>query len=366
MFSGKIAFENMNHHQLITAVYILKKRPEFDSTFPKKLREKIELGWSYKPKDRCKLDDFYEVLLEMKIPSLSIQSKNIIKMGQTRPVSMAEQADHAQTQLLAYSPMIEMKWPTQDEKTHNLIKEMITNMCNSSSFAKIFSDTIVNAMLQIPKHRFVDMIAFKSASKEKDNDECLKSVYHHAQALRASQTQNMSSTEITAAQLSLIPLNSGDRVLFLGAKGGYIQTIAAQVVGFQGQVWICSQDNQGLQHVENVLKNHVPTILQQIIKCVLVSKIDDASQVKRALQQHLNSAEQYFNTIHICGAISQESLENFQELLQIEGQLLAPININANNQKFTILHKTRDPNIGQITFNKRILNDWGIIFGPVL
>jgi len=37
MFSGKIAFENMNPHQLLAAVYLHKKRPNFDAAFPQKL-----------------------------------------------------------------------------------------------------------------------------------------------------------------------------------------------------------------------------------------------------------------------------------------------------------------------------------------
>ena len=170
-------------------------------------------------------------------------------MGETIGVSIIEQASNTQMKLLAYSPMIEMKWATQSEQNKTLIEKMIDEMRKSSSFAKIFSLTIVNAMLQVPKHLFVDMTIFKKTMKLNDNNECLNSIYKPSQALRASETQNMSSTEITCAQLSLIPLNSGDRVLFLGAKGGYIQTIAAQIVGFQGQVWICSQDAEGLKHV---------------------------------------------------------------------------------------------------------------------
>jgi len=366
MFSGKIAFENMNPHQLLTAVYLHKKRPDFDSTFSKKLREKIELGWAHEAKERCKLEDFLQVLLEMKNPSISSPDKQTPSMGETIRVSTVEQADNTQMQSLAYSPIVEMKWATQNEQTKLLIEKMINEMRQSSSFAKIFSNTIVNAMLQVPKHLFVDMTVFKNVTKIKDNNECLNTIYKYSQALRVSQTQNMSSTEITCAQLSLIPLNAGDRVLFLGAKGGYIQAIAAQTVGFQGQVWICSQDNEGLQHVEDVLKNHVPTILRQIIKCVLVNNVQDANEVKQGLERHIKPIEQYFSTIHVCGAISQDSLQPFQQLLKVEGQLLAPININENNQKFTILHKTRDQISGQITLNKRILNDWGIIFGPVL
>jgi protein-L-isoaspartate O-methyltransferase len=351
---------------LLTAVYLRKKRPDFDPTFPKKLRETIELGWSHEVADRCKLDDFLQVLLEMKNPSISLPNKQTPSMGKTIGVSIVEQADNTQMKSLAYSPMIEMKWPTQNEQTKLLIEKMINEMRKSSSFTKIFSDTIVNAMLQVPKHLFVDMTVFKSSTKINDNNECLNTIYKYSQALRPSQAQNMSSTEITCAQLCLIPLNSGDRVLFLGAKGGYIQTIAAQTVGFQGQVWICSQDNDGLQHVENVLKSHVPPILRQIIRCVLVNNVQDANEVKQGLEQQIKPIEQYFNTIHVCGAISQDSLEHFQKLLKIEGQLLAPINIDEKNQKFTILHKTRDPISGQVTLNKRILNDWGIIFAPVL
>ena len=366
MFSGKTAFENMSPHQLLTTVYLLKKRPDFDSTFPQNLREKIELGWSHEANQRCALDDFLQVLLEMKNPSVSMSGKGIILKRDAINVSIAEQADHTQMTSLPYSSITEMKWTSQNEQIQELIKKMVDDMSKSSSFSRIFSDTIINAMLQVPKHLFVDMNVYKTTTKTNDDVQCLKSIYNYAQALRASQTQNMSSTEITCAQLCLIPLNSGDRVLFLGGKGGYIQTIAAQIVGFQGQVWICSQDEQGLRHVENVLKNHVPPILRQVIKCVLVNNIQNANEVKERLEGHLRSTVQYFNAIHICGAISQDALENFQQFLKVEGQLLAPINMDEKNQKFTILHKTRNRSSGELTLNKRILNDWGIIFAPVL
>ncbi|CAF1676585.1 unnamed protein product [Adineta ricciae] len=339
------------------------QRPGFDSTFPIKLREKIESGWSYKPADRCKLNDFLQVLLQMKNPS-SIRQHSPI--GETTGVTMLEQANHVQKKLLDYSPIIEMQWATQTDQIKSLIENMVKEMRQSSSFSKIFPDTVINATLQVPKHLFVDMKVFKSITKINDDNQCLAKIYQYKEALRASQEQNISSTEITCTQLSLIPLNSGDRVLFLGAKAGYIQTIAAQTVGFQGQVWICSQDEQGLQHIGNVLKDHVPAILKQIIKCVSVKNVQNASDVKQALEKHIKPAEDYFNVIHVCGAIPQDSLETFQKLLKIEGQLLAPINIDENNQKFTILHKTRDHVTGQIKLNKRILHDWGIIFAPVL
>jgi len=117
MFSGKIAFENMSPHQLLTAVYLHKKRPAFDAVFPKKLREKIELGWSHEAKERCKLDDFLQVLLEMKNPSVLLTDKQTPSMGETIRVSTVEQADNTQMKSLAYSPIIEMKWATQNEQT---------------------------------------------------------------------------------------------------------------------------------------------------------------------------------------------------------------------------------------------------------
>lgn len=247
MFSKKIAFENLSPHQLIAAVCVKQQRPGFDSTFPMKLREKIEPGWSHEPADRCKLNDFLQVLLQMKNPSSIRQGSPI---GETTGVTMLEQANHVQKGLLDYSPFIEMQWATQTVQIKSLIEKMVKEMRKSSSFTEIFPDTIINATLQVPKHLFVDMKVFKSATKINDDNECLAKIYEYNKALRASQEQNISSTEITCAQLSLIPLNSGDRVLFLGAKAGYIQTIAAQIVGFQGQVWICSQDNK----VFNMLK----------------------------------------------------------------------------------------------------------------
>lgn len=366
MFSGKIAFENMNPHQLLMAVAVHKKRPEFDPNFPKQLREKIVLGWAHEPKDRCQLDDLLRVLLDIKSSSTSSSGKQSPTIGETIRVSIVEQAGHTQMKSLAYSPIIDMKWATQNDQTKSLIEKMIGEMRQSSNFTKIFSETVVSAMLQVPKHLFVDMNLFKKTTNTTDTNECLQSIYKYSQALRATEKQNMSSTEITCAQLSLIPLNSGDRVLFLGAKGGYIQSIAAQIVGFQGQVWICSQDSPGLQHVENVLKTHVPAIIRQTIRCILVSNIQNANEVKQTLEKHHKPIEQYFDSIHVCGAISPDALDHFQQLLKIEGQILAPINIDKDTQKFTILHKTRSSTSGQATLNKRILNDWGIIFGSVL
>lgn len=366
MFSGRLAFEDMNPHQLLMAVCILKQRPEFDGKFPSKLREKIELGWSFEPKDRCKLDDFLQVLLEMKNPSISSANLKPPTIKEVSAVSVREQAGNVLVTSLPYSSVVEMQWPAVTNQTKSLIEKMINEMIKSSSFTKIFSQTILNAMLQVPKHLFVDMNLLKSYMKLADEKQCLDMIYQYGKALRACQTQNISSTEITCAQLSLIPLNSGDRVLFLGAKGGYIQTIAAQTVGFQGQVWICSQDNEGLEQVRNVLQTHVPNILQTFIKCILVEDIQDANEVKQTLKKQIGSINEYFNCIHVCGAIPQKSLEYFQQLLQIEGQILAPVNINEETQKFTILHKTRDASSGQTNLNKRILNDWGIIFGAVL
>ena len=366
MFSGQLAFPNMTPNQLLMAVCIRKRRPDFDENFPKGLKEKISLGWSHEAKGRCPLDDFLPVLLAMKNPKISVNEKQVATVGETIRVSMVEQATDTQNKSLAYSPIIEMQWPTQSAQTKASIRKMIAEMCQSSSFTKIFSKTVVNAMLQVPKHCFVDMKVFKETMKITDENECLKKIYLPAQALRTSPTQNMSSTEITCAQLSFIPLNSGDRVLFLGAKGGYIQTIAAQVVGFQGQIWLCSQDEQGLEHVQNALQGHVPVILRQLIRCVSVSNIQNAQLVREALEQHSKPMNDYFDAIHVCGAIPQEALENFQQLLKVEGQLLAPINVDEKNQRFTILHKTRDSRSGQVQLNKRVLNDWGIIFGPVL
>ncbi len=90
----------MNPHQLLAAVYLHKKRPDFDATFAQALREKIELGWSHDAKDRCKLDDFLPVLLKMKNPSISSPNQQTPSMGETIRVSMIEQADNTQMQLL--------------------------------------------------------------------------------------------------------------------------------------------------------------------------------------------------------------------------------------------------------------------------
>ena len=367
MFSGKVAFENLHPNQLIVALYVKKQRPSFDDQFPQELQEKITRGWSHEPQDRCSLNDYLEVLLKMR--KMMNESMPIIEPKPANPIctiSMLEQANEIQTKSLAYSPMIDMNWSSQGQETKALMEKMITEMTKSSSFSKIFPQIILNATKQVPKHLFVDMNILKKAHGINEDKVCLELIYAYSKAIRASETQNMSSTEISCAQLSLIPLNPGERILFLGAKGGYIQTIAAQIVGFQGEVWICSQDRQGIDHVKNLMNLHVPPIIKQIVRCILVDEVQNANKLKIDLARHIPSIEQYFNTIHVCGAIPQETLDDFQELLKVEGQLLAPIKVDDQTQRFTILHKTRDSNSGKIIFQKRILTDWGVIFAPVL
>ncbi|CAF1666487.1 unnamed protein product, partial [Didymodactylos carnosus] len=182
--------------------------------FPNDLRKEIELGWSDVPEQRCKLEDFQKVLLETKSPLLPAKQN----VETTTRISTIDQADDVQSNLLAYSPITNMKWPAQNEKTRKYLEKMINDMRKSSSFSKIFSDVIINAMLQVPRHLFVDMNVFKENTKLKTDEECMDFIYAYSKALRASGTQNMSSTEITCAQLCLVPLNAGDRALFLGAK----------------------------------------------------------------------------------------------------------------------------------------------------
>lgn len=366
MFSGKLAFETMTPNQLIFAICLKKQRPEFDGNFPKLLEEQIVRGWSHEPDDRCKLDDFLQVLLKMKTstvaPSPVLTNKT---KDNTSSLSMTQQAKETQINALPSSLLIEMQWPSQDDKTKKLNNLMIDNMMKSSSFAKIIPETIIKATRRVPKHVFVNLDVAKKCHSLKDETSCLELIYNYSKPIRATEKQNMSSTEICCAQLSLIPLNAGMRVLFLGAKGGYIQSIAAQIVGFQGQVWICSQDKEGLEHVKEVMKNHVPTILQQIVRCVSTDQVQNGSDVQEKLGQQILVTENYFDIIHVCGSIPQVSLDTFQRLLKTDGQLLAPINVDEQSQKFTIVHKVRDPKTGETLMKKRIIEDWGVIFGPV-
>lgn len=362
MFSGQIAFPTLTPHQLMMTVYVQKKRPTIDSAFPERLKKKIELGWSHDAKDRCKLKDFLDTLLEMQH---ALQSSDKTPIMETVGVTMIEQANTTQKNLLHYSRTIEMKWPTQNEETKARIDNMIKKMRESSSFRDSINNNIINATLQVQKHLFFDMSEFKKLNEIQDDKLCLDQIYNYAKPQRVSRAQNMSSTEITCAQLSLIPLNAGDRILFLGAKGGYIQTIAAQIVGLQGEIWICSQDNEGIEQIENVCRTHIPIILKQIIHCVLVTDIQDFSEIKKGLEPHIESIDEYFNAILICGSISENMLDKFEQLITMEGQLLAPVNVNGKNQKFTIFHKSRNNASGQVTFNKRVLNDWSVIFQAV-
>jgi protein-L-isoaspartate O-methyltransferase len=58
--------------------------------------------------------------------------------------------------------------------------------------------------------------------------------------------------------MSLFKISPGDRILFVGAKGGYIQSIAAEMVGGTGNVFAYSVDYETLKRNEDSLLSLPP------------------------------------------------------------------------------------------------------------
>ena len=68
--------------------------------------------------------------------------------------------------------------------------------------------------------------------------------YTYNKAMGATKHSNESSPEIIGSQLSLVKIETGASVLLVGGKGGYINSLVAQIVGINGKVVTASANKE--------------------------------------------------------------------------------------------------------------------------
>lgn len=291
-------------------------------------------------------------------------------------------------------PVMDLPWPADElAATQPLRDAMVDRLQAASSFAHVCSPTVLRVMRHVPRHVFVSLERISQfVLGRAPPDACLRLAYDMARPWPACATQNSSSPEVIAAQLSLVPLNAGDRVLFLGAKGGYIQALACQITGFNGQVWICSADPPGLRNVCDKFRAHVPDVLSRSVRFAQADTLESADAIEAALRRAVTCEEGAllsepgalaerplqagpgprggfagaFNAILVCGATEVPPVY-LARLLAPDGHALVPVDTQAaghEGQVLTIIHQ-RGGGAGEHAVEVRELKDWGVRFGRV-
>src|SRR5262249_5236907 len=115
-------------------------------------------------------------------------------------------------------------------------------------------------MQVVPRHLFVEpnrMPGFLS-KKSLTEVEIVSAVYRYNAAMPATTVSNESSPEIVGSQLSLTAILPGQSVLLVGIKGGYIQSLVAQLVGINGQVITLSTQEVALRICRERVEKYSP------------------------------------------------------------------------------------------------------------
>ena len=103
----------------------------------------------------------------------------------------------------------------------------------------------------------------------------------------------------TCVQLSLVQLNTGMDVLIVGGKGGYINSLVAQVVGFNGSVVTASSNASILDICETRVERRSP--LARIMQWRQIDHVSPPDLILEAFQ----SGKTRFHAVIYCGAIPE-------------------------------------------------------------
>jgi len=189
---------------------------------------------------------------------------------------------------------------------------------------------VIDTMLRVPRHIFV-----RDPKSEP---------YNSKKPFKVSKYQTESAPNVIALMLSMFPILPGDNILFIGAKGGYIQSLTAEIIGYQGKITVLSSDEEAISYNKEICKK---TPYHSIIKWKLVN---DPMNYKNALE------DAPYNSIFICGRIS--SIPKYHlALLDEKGYLIAPIG-DEENQIFSIIERSED------NYKIKEIEDFKLIFGP--
>ncbi|GAB4310132.1 MAG: hypothetical protein Kow0069_10070 [Promethearchaeota archaeon] len=233
----------------------------------------------------------------------------------------------------------------EDSDYARRLRERMVEQIARSEMGEWTSRRVLRAMLEIPRHAFANLEFFKGVTSPLDRD-LLDYVYNRHKAMPVTELTNSSAPEVVALMLSLFRLDEGDRVLFVGAKGGYIQCLAAHVVGPEGEVVVLSTDREAVRRNAELCEC---TPFGRQITWIEANTL-------RVTKPVIERAP--FDSVFVCGAVPEIPAE-YLALLTSRGSLVAPVGEDLRTQTFTVVERDGDQ------FRAKEVTDFKFVFGPV-
>jgi len=359
MFSGVPAEQSLGSTMLQIIFAVSKgKRPQIPQQFPSALRPLIERGWAQDPAARAGLKEFRVALLSM-INATSSTLPQTQHPQNSKRVSKLDQSEQV-AKVSFPLPVLFLKWNSDCEMLNSaqLRIAMIEDLKTKSNMKNIINNSVLSVMKVIPRHLFVEekrMAAFAGGGSRLSQQELVTASYLYCKPIPATMDTNESSPEIIGTQLSLTEIIQGHSVLLVGMKGGYIQSLVAQLVGLNGSVVTVTSNRTAMDVCRDRVNMFCP--FKSIIKWIQVNDVNNPKNVVSDMQKN----QMLFHTIIYCGSVDIFPTEVIS-ILHTNGNvsIMAPVKTGSGDGKQLQLYLRREG----IPEHKTI-TDFGVLFEDV-
>ena len=347
MFSGQPSSqESDTMHKTMT--YVIARRitkiPD-DFKVPVCLHSVIERGWDATSDKRPSLSEYRSamktLIKEPTLPVMQMVQKNVTKQQQAQEMAYVNIA----------IPLQAMSWNASCEilNSKQLRSEMIDNIKSKSNMASLINDSVLSAIKVVPRHIFIEVKRLQHGSQT-SQQEVVNTAYIYNKPIPATMNSNESSPEIIGTQLSMTEIIQGQSVLLVGIKGGYIQSLIAQLVGIHGSVATVTADDASMNVCRDRVNLYCPW--KSNINWIKVANIKDRGGIVTQLKRQ----SKLYHTVIYCGAVEKFPQE-MKELLHDAGDvsIMAPVK-EAGGMRFQLYQRR-----GKVA-ELRTITDFGVIF----
>jgi len=347
MFSGHPRAENISQPLMKAMMAVIEgKCSKIPVGFPVPacLHGVIERGWNKDPDVRPALSEYRSAMKtlireEPESPVPRIVQRNVTRKQQAQEMACVNIA----------VPIQAMSWSSSCEvlNSRELRFKMIDDIKAKSNMKSMIHESVLNAMKVVPRHLFIEASRLGGASSRQD---VVNTAYVYCKPIPATAKSNESSPEIIGTQLSMTEIIQGQSVLLVGVKGGYIQSLIAQLVGINGSTVTVTAEEASMSVCRDRVNQHCP--FDSNVDWVKVCNMADRSGIVEQLKRR----KQMFHTNHLLRLGGGLSV-GMKELLHDVGNvsIMAPVKSGEDTRFQLYLRRGKETELRTVT-------DFGVIF----
>ncbi|KAL0246830.1 hypothetical protein GEMRC1_008036 [Eukaryota sp. GEM-RC1] len=320
LISQQRVFNGLNMMQVMLAVFMQNTRPDIPDNVPSLLRPFIDAGLSRKPSDRPSAADFITVIDQI-LETPNAPHRRVINRSIFSTVDEAIAVNRIEPTL----PVVGTCWESDLEVGTSVDRRMdMVNAIREKVSSSLLLDSVLKAMETVPRHLFLHQMDSLSTDTVLDQSYAICPI-------RSTPYSNESSPELIAVMLSMIGIRPGHSVALIGLKGGYIQSLGAQLVGGNGKTCIFTGNNSLLDIVRDRTKDYP---FNRVISFHEVEEMANPQSLRRAIKV----ADRLYDGILFCGSVTHDYIDPVKTHLRDGGKMLCIVQEDYC-QRFVIVHK---------------------------